>query len=109
MDVWSKITEALLGYGPVGLTVLISGAIIAYLFVALRGESKARLEDYKAIVPVLDSANKAMVSITNEMASRTTMAAGMGDAIRGLREAQTLTSERLEKIYEIILKSQGVK
>ena len=99
---WDEIGRLAIANGPLGVIALVEGFIIFMLYREVRKGEAERLTDAKSTIPVLQSANSAMAAITAEMASRTDMAAGMGEAIRSMREAQQAMAAQLEKMHDLL-------
>ena len=99
---WDDVATYLISKGDVGVVVLIAGLVIAYLQKGWRACEQGRLDDAKAMIPVLQAANSAMSEIKEEMAARSTMSASFGEALRRVGDAQEKTHALLEKMQDTI-------
>ena len=99
---WDNIAAYLISKGDVGVVALIAGGIIFYQNRGWRACELGRLEDAKAAIPVLQSAISAMSELKDEMAARSTMSAGFGEALRRLGDTVEKTHALSEALQDTV-------
>lgn len=104
---WEQIVTYLVTKGDLGVTILISGGIILYLHKAWREEVKGRLEDNKAMLPVIEATKTTLATVATETASRTMTAQQLQDHLKALREAQERTAARIDRMHELAIQRIG--